>query len=723
MPVFCAIPNATVMIVKKILPFLWGCPKINLYAISTATCGRKGGFQTRPYGIIAGGITISLFLLFLTACTQTTATPQELVKSPTPAVGAAPTNTSSAAPSATPTFEPAPPPRTLVICLAQEPQTLYPPQVSSLVERHVLEAVYDGPVDNRAYQYQPVILSKLPSLADGDAVIERVKVKAGERVLDENGERVTLGLGVRLHPAGCRSNDCSIVYDGSSEIEMDQMRVSFKLLSGLLWSDGAPLTAADSLYAYQLTLDPATPGSKFLVNRTADYEVADAQTVVWRGLPGFLDPGYALNFWSPYPQHVWGQYSAETLLQSTFSAQRPLGYGPYMIEEWVKGQRLVLKKNPNYFRAAEGLPKFDVLIFRFITGGAQAGLSALQAGECDILDQSNALETLGEEIFQLAASGEVQALTAPSGVYWEHLAFNQRPAAELRNQGAFAAWDQDGDGLGPFGDARLRQALAQCIDRSALLQAVWFGKTSPLYSYLSSEHPLFDATAKRWETNPAAAASLLDEIGWRDLNNDGKREALGVSGVPDGTALAFSFAAVGATQQRLSAEAIAQSLKACGAEITLTFLAAEELFAAGPEGLLFGRRFDVAQFAWRTSLSPACSLYLSDQIPGSPSEQDPNGATIYPYGWGGQNLAGYRSAEYDAACQTALGALPGESGYLSLMQRPQQIFAADLPAAPLYLRLRLAAARSDLCGFSMDPTARSELWNLEAFDYGAGCQK
>lgn len=48
----------------------------------------------------------------------------------------------------------------------------------------------------------------------------------------------------------------------------------------------------------------------------------------------------------------------------------------------------------------------------------------------------------------------------------------------------------------------------------------------------------------------------------------------------------------------------------------------------------------------------------------------------------------------------------------------QRILAEQLPVIPLYLRLNVAASRPDMQGFTMDPTALSEFWNIEAFDYG-----
>ncbi len=93
--------------------------------------------------------------------------------------------------------------------------------------------------------YQPVILKSLPSLQNGDAQLFTKAVYVGDEVVDANNTPVTLAVGVKVHPAGCRSDSCAIVYDGKTEIQMDQMQVTFRLLPGLTWSDGAPLTSAE----------------------------------------------------------------------------------------------------------------------------------------------------------------------------------------------------------------------------------------------------------------------------------------------------------------------------------------------------------------------------------------------------------------------------------------------------------------------------------------------
>ena len=90
---------------------------------------------------------------------------------------------------------------------------------------------------------------------------------------------------------------------------------------------------------------------------------------------------------------------------------------------------------------------------------------------------------------------------------------------------------------------------------------------------------------------------------------------------------------------------------------------------------------------------------------------------------GGWNLTGYNSLAFDTACQNARAALPGQSAYQANHFTAQEIFATDLPAVPLYMHLDMAAVRADLCNFGMDSTVSSDLWNIEALDYGLGCEE
>ncbi|MBE0684762.1 MAG: hypothetical protein IH585_02055, partial [Anaerolineaceae bacterium] len=92
-----------------------------------------------------------------------------------------------------PTTEPTPePPKSLVICIGEEPLTLYPYGGNSKGMWSILEAIYDGPIDTVNFMPEPVILEKIPDYDSGDAVIETVPVAAGERIVDANGSVVVL---------------------------------------------------------------------------------------------------------------------------------------------------------------------------------------------------------------------------------------------------------------------------------------------------------------------------------------------------------------------------------------------------------------------------------------------------------------------------------------------------------------------------------------------------
>jgi peptide/nickel transport system substrate-binding protein len=202
----------------------------------------------------------------------------------------------------------------------------------------------------------------------------------GSEVVDASGEVVLLcQRGTRIRPSGCRGEDCVIAYDGSSTIQMDQLVATFTMREGLLWSDGEPLTAEDSIYAFQLASDAITPVSKYVIDRTAVYEAADELTVQWWGLPGFIDPEYYTNFWMPLPQHAWSEFSAADLLRLEASSRLPVGWGPYIIDEWEAGGPIHLVKNLNYLLAPSGLPKFDELTF-LILPDANAAMTALWTG-------------------------------------------------------------------------------------------------------------------------------------------------------------------------------------------------------------------------------------------------------------------------------------------------------------------------------------------------------
>lgn len=608
--------------------------------------------------------------------------------------------------SASPQFTPTAATRTLTVCLGEEPNTLYPYGSLNSAARSVLSAIYDGPMDVVEYQYESIILEKVPSVEDGDAQVSSVTVRAGDRVVDADGNVVLLAAGTELRPFGCREEGCEITYDGASQIQMDQLIVTFTLLEGLLWSDGVPLTANDSVYSFGLASDDDTPGSKFVIDRTQTYEAADELTTQWWGMPGFIDPDYVTNFWMPLPQHLWGESTPADLARLDASTRMPVGWGPYILREWIDGESLHLVKNLNYFRASSNLPHFDELTF-MIMPDANAALTALVDGTCDVLDPSVRLDGQVGLLQQMQLDDQAELLTAQT-MTMEWLGIGITPSSY--DNGYSPATQNDRPDI--LRDRRTRQALALCLDRQKVVDTVLFGLSQVPDSYLPSDHSLHNGNLPTYNFNPEAGSELLEQVGWIDSDNDPStpRQSIGVTNVPGGTPLILNYQTSSATQRRQVAEIFTESLAQCGIGLNPVFYSASDFYAQGPQGPLFGRQFDLAAYAiGLNSLEPQCSWFVSSQIPSASNS------------WIGTNVSGYENPEFDSACEMALESLPGEPGYTS-HQEAQAIFASELPSIPLYTRLKVAAARADFCGFSLDPSSSSALADIELFDYGIGCR-
>jgi peptide/nickel transport system substrate-binding protein len=600
----------------------------------------------------------------------------------------------------------APEPRTLTICLGQEPDTLYPFGGPNAAARSVLAAVYDGPIDTVGYEYQPVILTQLPSLENGDAQIISTAVKAGDRIVDANGDLVLLEQGLRVRPAGCRGDDCILTYDGTSALSLDQMVVNFRMRTDIIWSDGTPLTADDSVYAFSLAQDPSSVINTYLIDRTQIYEAADAHTVQWWGMPGFIDPAYFTNFWQPAPKHLWSQFPTGQLPTIDVASRAPVGWGPYVIQEWIAGDHIRLTKNPYYFRTAEGYPKFDSLSFRFITDPNTA-LSELVAGRCDLLDPTIRLDGQAGLLQEMQAAGQAQAFFAP-GMTIEWLGMGIRPATY--DDGYDTFFQKDRQDL--FADGHTRQGIAHCLDRQAVVDSVLFGLTSIPDTYVPAEHPLYDSNVTKIEFDPAVGISLLEQAGWRDTDGNPAtpRLAVNVKNVAAGTPLLLNYYTTTATQRRQVTEILQSSLAKCGIGLTVQYFSQEDLYAPGPSGLLFGRRFDLVEYAMGVNgIEPPCGWFTADEIPGASNS------------WIGTNVSGYQNEDFDAACRAAQLALPGDTAYAESYRQTQVLFSQELPAIPLYFRLRAAASRPDLCRFDLDPTA-NPLWDIESIDAGEACR-
>jgi peptide/nickel transport system substrate-binding protein len=624
--------------------------------------------------------------LVLSACSNPTEIALPVISRPTP----------------TPTEEPVaptdmpPPPKTLVMCLGREPDSLFiygdlQPEADT-----ILQAIYDGPVDVRNFTYEPVIFSKLPSFEDGDARIEEVSVKEGEVYLNPLTQAPEILTPLKPYlPPGCHQGDCVQTFS-EGEVIMDRLVVEFEILPEVLWSDGEPVKASDSVFSFHIDSDQDMPTTKYLVHRTSSYVALDEQRVQWTGIPGFLDPEFESNFWSPLPEHVLGSHEVADLVTLEEASRFPIGWGPYEIVSWEPGSEIVMQRSETYFRSVEGLPAFDLVRFRFLGLDYLLALEQGLTGECDILDESILHASQWGNAVALADGGRL-GVAAVEGMVMERIDFNLSPASPSPSPFLLA-------------DVRTRQAIAACIDREGLAEEASLGFSIVEESYLPSAHPDYFVDPEGTNLSASEAMDLLELVGWHDEDGDPStpRVAKAIPGVIDGTALALNFLTTDDEMHQLIAERLIEDLSQCGVQLEVEFGDPEELFTPWPNGPIFGGRFDLVGWAWPVFTSPPCEMFAGFETP----------SADYVFGI---NASGYKNADYDRSCQRILlGPRLGED-YTNAVQETQKLLQSDVPFIPLFMRPRVIAFGSEMCGVELDPTTFSALWNIEEFDRGEDC--
>ena len=238
------------------------------------------------------------------------------------------------------------------------------------------------------------------------------------------------------------------------------------------------------------------------------------------------------------------------------------GLGPYRLKEYVPGQRLVLDRNPYYWkqdRNGQKLPYIDEVVFLFVAS-EDAQAIRFQAGDTDLLTRFSAENFAVLERQEAARHYHLDDLGA--GLEYNFLFFNLNDLSSkaLPEIARKQAW---------FQDVRFRQAVSAAIDRDSLVRLVYGGRAAPLWTQVTPGNKLWIDPRI-----PHPARSL-----------DKSRELLksaGFSWKTDGTlidsrgaAVAFSILTSSSNEQRVKiATLIQDDLKQVGIDahvVTLEF--------------------------------------------------------------------------------------------------------------------------------------------------------
>lgn len=317
----------------------------------------------------------------------------------------------------------------------------------------------------------------------------------------------------------------------SWKVSSDGLRYTLTLRPGLRFSDGQPLDADDVLFTFHVYLDEnvhATQRDLLIVGgKPISVTKLDAHTVVFQfakpyGAGERLFDGFAI-----LPRHLLEKPYLEGKLGQLWSPSMPpnewAGLGPFRLKEYVAGQKLILERNPYYWKSdtkGNRLPYLDELDFLFVPS-ADAQVLRFQSGETDLITR------LGAENFSVLSRqprGYTMSDAGP-GLEFNFLFFNlndldAKTSADLAQK---QNW---------FRDVKFRQAVSAAIDREAIVRLVYQGRGAALWGPVTPgdrhwidaaiPHPprsldhareLLKAAGFRWSASSNGDSALLDSVG------------------------------------------------------------------------------------------------------------------------------------------------------------------------------------------------------------------
>ncbi len=310
--------------------------------------------------------------------------------------------------------------------------------------------------------------------------------------------------------------------------EHDKMELICTLRKDVYWSDGVQMTADDIIFWYnELEGDPeiypvGAQGQYVQMNDGRKerilVEKIDTFTYKYKFPRIVQNPVLMVNASNIVPKHIWepvkkqGKKATLDFWGLNTPPEKLVGNGPFLLEKYVPGERLIFRRNPRYWMKDEQgnpLPYLERIVLT-LTPDTNAELLKFQKGEIE----SYALR--GKDLATLLPGAETRKYTIYNGGPAEGypaLIFNQNPNTlppeKLR-------W---------FTNPDFRRAISSLIDRETIINQTINGLAEPLY-HIISEYNRFYAPdlAIPYTYNPDKARELLNKAGFKDRNGDGLLE-------------------------------------------------------------------------------------------------------------------------------------------------------------------------------------------------------
>jgi len=482
----------------------------------------------------------------------------------------------------------------------------------------------------------------------------------------------------------------------SWKISPDGLQYTLTLRQGLRFSDGHPLDADDVLFTFRVYLDEAVHATQrdllIVGGKPIIVRKLDAQTLVFQfakpyGVEERLFDGLAI-----LPRHLLEKPYQEGKLGQLWTTATPpsewAGLGPFRLKEYVAGQKLVLERNPYYWKTdtkGNRLPYLDDLVFLFVPS-ADAQVLRFQSGETDIISR------LGAENFSVLGRQQrgYSMSDAGPGLEYNFLFFNLNDLGEKTspNLARKQKW---------FRDVRFRQAISAAVDREAIVRLVYQGRGAALWGPVTpGDRRWVNLSIPHPPRSLERARALLKEAGFSwSVASNGESALFDSEGKP----VEFSIITSSSNAYRTKmATLIQDDLKQLGMRVQLVPLEFRSLV----DRVTQTKEYDACVLglvSFDADPNPDLNVWLSSGATHfwNPSQSHP--ATPW-------------EAEIDRIMEQQL-TTPGYDQRKKLYDRVQEILAENQPMIFLASPDILVGAKNSIANFHPAVLEPYVLWNVE----------
>jgi len=443
-------------------------------------------------------------------------------------------------------------------------------------------------------------------------------------------------------------------------ISADGLSWKVKLRGDVKWHDGAPFTAEDVKFSFDLINDPKFRAfTRNGFSLMYDTKVEGPTEISWRTTKPYAPLPALLSWTFIVPQHILASASDPN---TTPFNNAPVGTGPFMWKERVPGDHITLAANPRYFGS---LPHLQTVVFKYIPD-LTVMFTQFQVGAIDYIGLQGITADHYDQVKKLK---DRNVVVGPSP-FCESVILNlSRPH---------------------FQERVVREALYTAMDTKSVIEQVYYGLPGPTVTFLPRQSWAFNPNLMPHEYDPAKAKALLDSAGWKP-GGDGIREKNGVR-------LSFiNSTTAGNHVRETTQQLLQQNWRDVGVEMTIKNM---------PPAVVWGDYTIMSQFD---------SLMASDDMMygGDPDVTSYFASNEIPAkGGAGLNFSEYVNQDADnllLAGATTFEHAKRQQIYWKL----GEILRQDLPRLPMFQDVTIEGTKQGLIGYQPNVYVACNTWNVK----------